>query len=60
MVEPHKDDRSAFAGKGLSPEERKKRSQRNLAIALSLGAFIVLVFLVTIFRLGGNVAERGF
>ncbi len=45
---------------GLTPEELKKRKQRNLAIALGLGAFILLVFLVTILRLGGSVAERSF
>jgi len=52
---------SAPASTGaLSPEERKQRKQRNLAIAVSLGVFIVLVFAVTILRLGGSVAERSF
>ncbi len=45
---------------GLSKEEQKKLGQRNLAIALGLGAFIIVVFLVTILRLGGSVAERSF
>ena len=31
----------------LSPEEQKARSRRNLWIALSIGAFVVLVFLIT-------------
>ncbi|MEM8770194.1 MAG: hypothetical protein AAGD92_00970 [Pseudomonadota bacterium] len=38
----------------------KQRDRRNLAIALGLGVFIVLVFTVTIIRLGGAVAERSF
>jgi len=48
------------AGQGyrLSPEEERKRKQRNAAIALGLVAFIVLVFLVTIFRIGGDIAAR--
>lgn len=44
----------------LSPDELKKRKQRNLAIALSLAAFIIIIFVVTIIRLGGSVAERSF
>lgn len=32
----------------LTPEQVKARGRRNLWIALSIGAFIVLVFLITI------------
>ena len=53
-------DRADMTGEALSPEEKTKRGQRNLAIALGLGVFVVLVFLVTILRLGGSVAERSF
>ena len=42
------------------PDEIKQRDRRNLAIALGLAAFIILVFTVTILRLGGSVAERSF
>jgi hypothetical protein len=34
-------------------EEQKKRGQRNLAIALSIAAFVVIVYLVTILKLAG-------
>jgi len=44
----------------LTPEEKKQQSRRNLAIGLALAGFVLLVFLVTIFRIGGNVAERPF
>ena len=44
----------------LTPEERKQQKRRNLAIALGLAAFIIIVFLVTILRLGGSVAESSF
>lgn len=60
MAEPRQKDEGDLSARGLSPQEKKKRNQRNLAIALSLALFIVLVFLVTILRLGGNVAERSF
>lgn len=41
----------------LSPEEKKRRGQRNVAIALGLTAFIVVVFLVTILKISGNIGE---
>jgi hypothetical protein len=48
----------------MSPEERavfeKARRGRNLAIALGLVAFIVLVYAVTLIRMGGNVVDRPF
>lgn len=39
-------------------EQIRKRRQRNLAIAWTLAAFILLFFVVTIVKLGGNVANR--
>jgi hypothetical protein len=40
-------------------DERKRRQRmRSLAIAWILAALVVLFFIVTIVRLGGNVAER--
>ncbi len=38
----------------LSAEAKKARSRRNLAIALLLVAFVVLVFIATIVKLGGG------
>ncbi len=42
----------------LSEEEERQRRKRNLAIAAVLVAFVVLVFVVTIVRLGGNVLQQ--
>ena len=42
----------------LTPEEERKRNQRNWAIAGILLAFVVLVFWVTVVKLGGNIANR--
>ena len=40
---------------------RKARSGRNIAIMIGLLGFVVLVFIITITRLGGNVvAANGF
>jgi hypothetical protein len=40
-------------------QERKRRQRmRSLAIAWILAALVVLFFIVTIVRLGGNVADR--
>lgn len=44
----------------LTPDEQKQKKRRNQAIALALSVFIALVFLVTLLRLGGSVAERPF
>jgi hypothetical protein len=42
----------------LTPEQQKSRRSRSIAIALILVALIVMFYLVTIVRLGGNIAER--
>ena len=41
-----------------TPEELRKRNQRNWAIAGVLLAFVILVFVVTIAKIGGNIANR--
>ncbi len=41
-----------------APEFEKNRKARNLAIALSLAAFVVLIFVITIVRLGPGVLDR--
>jgi len=38
--------------------ETAARGRRNIFIALGLVAFIVLVYLVTLLRMGGNILER--
>ncbi len=43
----------------LTPEE-KARNGRNIALGLGLAAFVIIVFIVTIVRLGGNVLDRSF
>ncbi len=42
----------------LSPEAQKRQRSRNVAIALGLVVLIVLFYLITIFKLGGNVLNR--
>lgn len=41
----------------LTPEEKKRRNQRNVAIALGLAAFVLVVFFVTILRISGNLGS---
>lgn len=41
-----------------SEVDAKARRGRNIALALGLVLFVALVFVVTIVRLGGNVAHR--
>jgi hypothetical protein len=40
-----------------SPEEQQRR-RRSLAIAVALGALVVLLFFVTIVKLGPQVLQR--
>ena len=42
----------------LSPEEKRKLSQRNWALAGLLIVFVALVFIVTLVQIGGNIAQR--
>jgi hypothetical protein len=46
-----------MARQDLTPEQRARRG-RNLALALGLAAFVIIVFVTTIVRLGGNVFDR--
>lgn len=39
----------------LTPEQIKARKRRNVWIALSITAFIVLVFLITMVRVGDGI-----
>ena len=42
----------------LTPEEKRKRSQRNWAVAAVLMSFVLLVYAVTVAKLGANVMNR--
>lgn len=42
----------------LTPEQIAARKRRNLVLALCIGAFVVLVFVITIAQLKGGVLER--
>jgi hypothetical protein len=42
----------------LSPEELRRRRARSVAIAIALAAFVALFYLVTIVKIGGNIAAR--
>jgi len=42
----------------LGPEDLKRRRKRSLAIALALGAMVVLFYAVTIAKLGPQVLNR--
>ena len=39
-------------------ERKRRQRRRSLAIAWTLGVLVVLFFIVTLVRLGGNVALR--
>ncbi len=42
----------------LTEQQLRARRNRSIAIALALSAFVVLIFVVTLVRLGGNVLTR--
>ena len=43
---------------GLTPEEVKRRRSRSIAIALALGALVLLFYVVTMAKLGPQVLNR--
>ena len=43
----------------LTPDEVKARKRRNLWIALTIGAFIVLVFLITMVKVEDGILAGG-
>ena len=42
----------------LTEPQLRARRARSIAIALALGAFVVVIFLVTLVKLGSNVLTR--
>jgi hypothetical protein len=42
----------------LTEQQKRRRRARSIAIALSLGALVLLVYLVTIVKLGPGVLNR--
>jgi hypothetical protein len=40
----------------LDDDAKVARSRRNIAIGLALAAFVILVFVITIVKLGANVS----
>ncbi len=40
----------------LSDEQKRQRRRRNVALGLVLGGFIVLVYIVTLVKLGGGAS----
>lgn len=42
----------------LTEEQKRRRRARSIAIALSLGVLVVLLYLVTIVKLGPGVLNR--
>ena len=57
-VRDQQDEGQPDEGVRLTAAERRKQRLRSIAIALSLGALVVLFYLVTIVRMGGNVVKR--
>jgi hypothetical protein len=41
-------------------EQAKARNMRNIVLGLSLVGFVILIFVVTLVKLGGNIANRPF
>lgn len=48
----------AMDQKPFSPEDMSRRRKRSIALGLILVGLVVLFFITTIVRLGGNVALR--
>ncbi|WP_171022075.1 MULTISPECIES: hypothetical protein [Cohaesibacter] len=42
----------------LTEDQKKRRNKRSLAIALSLGALVVLFYSITLVKMGAEVLNR--
>ena len=51
-------DRSPDPRPMLGPEELKRRRSRSIAIAVALGALVVLFYVVTMAKLGPQILNR--
>ena len=54
------EDAIGMTGPSDRDEDMARRRKRSIAIALVLGALVVLFYVVTIVHLGGSVADRKF
>ena len=52
----HQDTEKSQAS-GKAPDAMQQQKRRNLAIALSLAAFCVIVFIVTVVKLSANAPQ---
>jgi hypothetical protein len=55
MNDVDKPGSSGETGIRLTEQQLRARRARSIAIALALGAFVILIFLVTLVRLSSNV-----
>jgi hypothetical protein len=53
-----RNDREGQGGVVLTEEQQRRRRARNIAIALALGALVLLFYVVTIVKLGPGVLQR--
>ena len=42
----------------LTPEQKRSRRNRNIAIGVAVGFFVLLFYVVTIAKLGSHVMDR--
>jgi hypothetical protein len=52
------EDKPNEPGIVLTEEQKRRRRARSLALALTLGALVLLVYIVTIVKLGPGVLNR--
>jgi hypothetical protein len=52
------DEQPPERGIVLTEEQKRRRRARSIAIALALGAFVLLVYFVTVVKLGPSVLNR--
>jgi hypothetical protein len=58
MAEDKRQEGSQDNGIVLTEEQKRRRNARSVAIALALGALVVLFYVITIVKLGPNVLTK--
>jgi hypothetical protein len=58
MDDQRDDDQRGEGGVVLTEEQKRRRRARSIAIALVLGALVLLFYIITIVKLGPGVLRR--
>ena len=57
-MQPEETGEADAPGRSLSEDDKRRRAKRNLALGGAIAAFVILIYLITVVRMGGAIMER--